>query len=723
MDDPVYIEKNLPDPDGLDFDGLKQKGIELLQKLSGKAWTDYNLHDPGVTILEVLCYALTDLVYRTDFKVADFLTSEDRSIDFETQALFRPRDIFPSQAVTQNDYRKLIFDSISEIDNVWITPVGLSSSTKYNGHPQGLYCISVMPAETVQRPDNNINESEQRPIKDLVRDLFAAKRNLCEDLMEVEIVKPDCHSLHGTIEIGGKRNPSNILAEIYFKTAKYLRPGLECQPYDEMLRQGKSLEEIFTGPLTEHGYISADDLDLQRDYAQVSDLIGIISEIDGVEYVDTLSFDDGRNFIKFDPKLQSMPCLPLPQNNQEIEIRLKKNGRVHPVDLDYVRIEFERRKFEDRSLRRIRQDIDKVCDLPAGEFRNLRDYFSIQHHFPEIYGIGRHGLTEGAWSLTEQKGVSDRRLAHARQLKAYLLLFEQTMANFLASLQKLPRLFSLNDQLDRSYFHQMLDNNIVPAVEEIYQKNLTQMDTKIEKLLSQYDNFSDRRNRILDYLLGIYGESFAQNSLRQVMGFHSEHEFEGEMILNKIALLEEIRELSSKRAGAFNYLEPSWNTKNVSNLKKKVSILLGLRDFQTCSLAPKSDSMECEGCHVLEHILLRPLSKPSHYTKVPENFYSFKISVLFPAWTSRFKNKEFQKLAEETVGLCCPAHVLPAFYWLDFEKMHKFEALYRSWLEKKCDTGASKSNALIDESSKLLIEFLRENHKSESDSKESADCS
>ena len=27
-------------------------------------WTDTNAHDPGVTVLEVICYAITDLQYR-----------------------------------------------------------------------------------------------------------------------------------------------------------------------------------------------------------------------------------------------------------------------------------------------------------------------------------------------------------------------------------------------------------------------------------------------------------------------------------------------------------------------------------------------------------------------------------------------------------------------------------------------------------------------------------
>ena len=39
-------------------------------ELSGRVWTDHNLHDPGITTLEILCYALTDLAYRTGFSVS-----------------------------------------------------------------------------------------------------------------------------------------------------------------------------------------------------------------------------------------------------------------------------------------------------------------------------------------------------------------------------------------------------------------------------------------------------------------------------------------------------------------------------------------------------------------------------------------------------------------------------------------------------------------------------
>ena len=440
-------------------------------------------------------------------------------------------------------------------------------------------------------------------------------------------------------------------------------------------------------------------------------------------FVADLRFGDGPNFIPYDPTLHTRPYLRLPEKNEDIEVKLEKDGRVHAVDFKKVRSEFERLKFEDRALRRTRQDIARICELPHGEVRKFGNYYSIQNHFPEIYGLGKEGLGEQIWPLRERSKDSDsaRRRENVRRLKAYLLIFEQTLANYLANLQSFSRLFSADEGLDRTYFHQELDKEIIPGIHKIYLEEATQIDSRVAQLLRQYDNFSDRRNRILDYLLGIYGESFAQNSLRRFQEYHSEHEFEHEMILNKITLLKEIRELSRRRAGAINYLEKTWETANSSSLKKKVSILLGLRNFQTRSLAQKLDTMECEGLHLLEHILLRPLSKESHETALPDNFYSFKISVLFPAWTPRFANTEFRKLAEETVHLNCPAHVLPVFYWLDFEKMQEFEALYRGWLEKKCDTDASDEQ--IDKYSQKLIEFLQDNKKPDSDETDSANQS
>ena len=72
------IPSELTDKPILRYDLLLEEGLSYVQKYSGKIWTDYNYHDPGVTFLEYLTYAITDLGYRTDFPVEDlFLFGTD----------------------------------------------------------------------------------------------------------------------------------------------------------------------------------------------------------------------------------------------------------------------------------------------------------------------------------------------------------------------------------------------------------------------------------------------------------------------------------------------------------------------------------------------------------------------------------------------------------------------------------------------------------------------
>ena len=712
MDKPVYIEKIGPDPDGLDFFSLKREGIAHLQNLCGKAWTDYNLHDPGVTILEQLCYALTDMAYRTEFDLADYLTAKNGSINFERQALYRPQDIFPSQPVTINDYRKIFFDLEPSINNVWIRTWDDRGVSRTDCRHPGLLSIYVQLTNLEEEFDKKTDQRRfEQDIIDHVKKIYAANRNLGEDLKEVVIVKPEYVSLHGTVEIEGIRDPADILAQIYYESLKYISPGIVYHTYEDMKNRGKSYEELFTGPLTKHGCIIDEDLHQNCKFILISELIGIIGDIEGVNYVENLSFGGGLSSIRYDPYQKSLPYLLLPKSDDQVKVRLRKNDRKHRISLTEVRIEFERLKFEDKARRHIQQDFAGVCPPPRGEYRHLNHYSTIQNHFPEIYGIGEYGVPEHTWpESTARSAELTKRKARARQLKAYLVFFEQIMANFLENLQELPGLFSVDTGLQRSYFHLLLTDEIVPDIEELYIEEPGQINSHIARLLERYDNFEDRRSRILDYLLGIYGEKFTQTSLRRFYNYFSGQKTEKEFILNKIKFLENIVTLSQKRALAFNYRKPSWGTDNICSLKKKVGILLGLKNSVSKSLAKESKNMENEDCYILEHILLRPSGRAVHETLVPKDFYTFRISVIFPSWTPRFKIKEFRNLAEETVRLNCPAHIQPEFCWLDLENMETFETLYSGWLEKLRDGGASIRE--INYAASQLIAFIRQYKKS-----------
>ena len=50
---------------------LRAEGLSHIQSLSHSLWTDYNAHDPGITTLEALCYAITELGYRSGFDMQD----------------------------------------------------------------------------------------------------------------------------------------------------------------------------------------------------------------------------------------------------------------------------------------------------------------------------------------------------------------------------------------------------------------------------------------------------------------------------------------------------------------------------------------------------------------------------------------------------------------------------------------------------------------------------
>ena len=122
MNKSVTINKREVHAKSLDFEALRKEGMELIQQFSGKTWTDHNLHDPGITMLEVLCYALTELGYKTAFDIKDLLAEKPGEVFQNSHQFFTARQILTSHPVTVADYRKLLID-IPGIKNAWLSPV------------------------------------------------------------------------------------------------------------------------------------------------------------------------------------------------------------------------------------------------------------------------------------------------------------------------------------------------------------------------------------------------------------------------------------------------------------------------------------------------------------------------------------------------------------------------------------------------------------------------
>lgn len=108
------IPLSRPDHLSLDYELLRSEGIRHLENLATELWTDFNAHDPGITLLELLCYGITDLGYRSRMlQIGELLAGGDHKMFFEAA------EILPMAPVTARDYRKLMID-VKGVKNAWI---------------------------------------------------------------------------------------------------------------------------------------------------------------------------------------------------------------------------------------------------------------------------------------------------------------------------------------------------------------------------------------------------------------------------------------------------------------------------------------------------------------------------------------------------------------------------------------------------------------------------
>lgn len=644
-------------PIGLDFAALKAEGIAALQDLCGASWTDYNLHDPGVTVLEQLVYGLTDLAYRTEFEVADYLTGPDGAIAYEDLALYAPADVFHGQALTVADYRRSLYDAIPSISEIRVRALG-----------NGRLAIDVAVAAEIQTPQGRASIAQR------VRKHYAKHRNLCEDLHQVTVLEPVAWYLDGDIDLCGARAPADILAQILFDCRNVISSGMTVHRQRDLIAQGMPLETVYAGPPTANGYVTVGENPAQERTVTISELVGVIGRIEGVRRVRRLAFRgaDGAQTeeIGCDTRTGRYPCLPFPKDGARAWLRLHAehgarfgmpsvprdeasagmNSQALHDDAGHA---LKKLQFHGQAFRTAAMD-GAVPPLPVGRYRELAGYYSVQNDFPAVYGIGQYGLPQSAGAA---------RIAQAQQLKGFLFPFEQLMANYLRNLQQIPTLFSARDEGHASYFGQRLSNRHIPDIEAL----LIDPEGGQFHALEEQDDYCERKGRVLDYLLALHGDAFPQDALRRFNQYHA-NDTERWLLGAKAQLVRNLPVLSARRGTAANYLAEPGSEDSVSVLERRVAILLGLGD-------PAAADEAAERLRVVEHVLLWP----SDRVPLDKYFYGSRMSVVLPDWTARCADGDFRQFVQETVLRNCPAHVYPGFLWLSRERMAAFEALWDDW--------------------------------------------
>ncbi|SOD92831.1 hypothetical protein SAMN06269250_4209 [Spirosoma fluviale] len=415
-------------------------------------------------------------------------------------------------------------------------------------------------------------------------------RNLDEDYCQIKVVDVEDVAVCADVEVAPDADIERIQAQIWFEIDRYFNPPVPFYSLQELLDAKQPVEGIFNGPALENGFIKADELQAAglKTVLRTSDIINRLMDIKGVIAVNELllsKYDAEGNIIKgaadpvqtdtgliFDPNRFSakwqlwVSTLHQPRlyYNQS-QFLFYKNGLPFRPRMDealdtltQLRGEAERPK--------IKPTPDKITnDLPApvGKFRNPEAYFPVQYSFPMTYGIGPEGLPSTA---------TPQRRAQAKQLKAYLMVFEQLLGNTLSQVAHSGKLFSLESSINKTYYGRLFDKTAIEGYTDIVSASLTS--DVLQELVESGPEFEERRNRFLDHLLARFGEQFSEYAL-MLTTLEGQHIAQKRLIDDKISFLKAYPTISHDRGKAFNYQKNQNNPANASGLKRRISLLLG----------------------------------------------------------------------------------------------------------------------------------------------------
>lgn len=532
-----FLKYNQELSESMDYAFLRKEGIRFVQELSGKIWTDYNEHDPGVTILEQCCFALTDIAYRTNIDIEKLLFSGgDRNKIAASNSLYVPEEILLSANVTLQDNKMFFLDRLKSIGNIWFKKT-------MDQDVNGLYDIYVQPASALEL---NVK------IEQDVRELFAQNRSLCEDINKVIVLQPEDLEIAVTIDLYEEYEVEEVLAEIYFQLDSYFNYKIQYESLETLVNKGFKYEQIFDRPSFDKnkGFMSGIYLEDYQTTFSFSKIQTKILEVKGVRHAQDLVVR--KNGIKIGGEQISIQM----GNFASLTTIIDKPGIV--VNKNHVRIDYNIEKVKSMYQQKISEVTKKYFFNSAVSSTNrninaqdISTYVSIQNTFPITYGIGHYGLSGNE---------GNERIYYAKQLQSYLLFFDQILLNHLSQLKNIPNLFSIGeDRKEKTYFEQLPVN--VPNVDEITKPELM-LNDNLYRLLD--DKCIERKNKLLDHLLARFSERFIDedhHNLQSIYGISAQEKIDATLVRLKYSFLGKYKRLSQNKNKAYNFNLPSWNGK------------------------------------------------------------------------------------------------------------------------------------------------------------------
>jgi len=612
-------------PDDLNFRILKSIGLDTIIQTGSQQWTDYNEHDPGITILENLSLAVTDLSYRTTFPIEDILsikTNNSNQHQFYPDQFHTAANILTTSPITANDLRKSLCD-IKDIDNAWVKPLTLQDTPF-----KGLYDLILNPSEDLQAvtepyhlfiteltdnqtniltanlnilrkipsgktvlitkefttllaylwnispslieqledslnaffavipellpefiihlevfeqpqtPHSNSREQRKNSLSKLLHKLFfnsritddqwipiglrtvlerifnattkhqfiinqiksccSSSRLLSQDLNQIILREPIKVLFDLDFTLSPEAIPENTIADILIKLKSYLSETINFISLDEMNeRHNGDVNATFNGPSLSHGFIDDKSLSPLRYSLNSSDLSNLALHTPGVLQVNRLRF-----------ALTSKGTTPgVSEWTDQLIIPIQFLSVLGPIDNNIYSTHIDKKELSkqfESKLHSIQAAklTPKIRDLPipTGKYRNPSYYNSIQEDFPRLYELQPHGPA----SPTPTRS----RIGEIHQLQAYLLIFDQILADYLEQLANIGQLYSWSTEVTSTRFFKGLENTVHQLSDLVDIKEYNKLTPLFRE---SQEVFVNRRNTFLKKMLSRLGRDLSSD--------------------------------------------------------------------------------------------------------------------------------------------------------------------------------------------------------------------
>ena len=689
-----------------DFAALMEQSTQWLTRWCEGRWTDFNAHDPGIMVLEQLTYALTELSFRAGIDLPQLLTQPDGDIPWQENSIYSPTEILPMRPVTADDYVRLLYDRVPELVAAQVVPSGTPPSPGVAG---GLQASLVFdPAVNPKRVDRLLAFADA---------VLADHRNLGERFEPALRLEPVGFELVLGLVFDAAAQPDVVIATVHAAVKRALLPGPRFKSLEQALHDGMVIERALSGPRLQHGIIAEDAMPAPCTWLEARERASrAILAVPGIVAVTRLGFvlppgaplsgyyspawsvqtaeqeesvtGSAANLTAPTPELAPVPIGRDHASAGGRAFKFKFSAATPAENLPDAALDDS---APDPILVRAQAIMDAGGENPAVRFSSLLpgsdwpmpkpplppatpigDYYSVQHQFPRVFRLEANALAADAPAAD---------IVAVRQLKGYLLPFEQFMANYFSQLAHLADFLSNRPQ-NRTVFTQPLTDvpdalplflgaeefgGKTPA--EFWADRANPYVTGLETLAEDRTEFAMRRHRVLDHLLARFNESFPRADAATY-----------ETIANKEALLQKYCKLGEHRASAaplpHGGNRPAAGAERpLSGLEEKLGLLLR-RDVRTG--VPRIETLghdresrwPTDFYFVFEPIRFlpgEPSGPPAHERTVefPATAFGPCLYHVLINWTYQPLNPGFCRYAENLILENAPAHLFHRFIWIE----------------------------------------------------------